>query len=262
MKVLFSVLPSLLLVLFIVTVWQLTEDAINHERVARGETSLEFFIPTPRTIIEEGWNARDTIWRAMSATLQKSFVGFMLGTVAAVIIVILYDLFPIIRTTTFPIAFAIQSFPIIGLAPAIILLFGQDSFLSFVIVSAILTYFPILLSLDEHFNQLDNDYQQIAFIYNATRWQVLRFFKFPLSVSSFVTALKLAAPASIVGATIGEWIGSSDGIGRLITVSLYQLRPGVLYACLVLLALVSASTVLIIKVLEFVVFPWMRHERA
>jgi len=254
-------LPLAIIVIGLV-VWQIVEDHTNELRHIEGKTSLEFFIPTPLTIIQAGFENHKQIARAMGQTLVKALVGFTMGVAFAIIMAVLYSLIPALRTATFPIAFALQSFPVVGIAPAVVLAFGQDSFMSVVFISALLTYFPILLSFDDAFRSIDKEYLELSFVYNASRWQTLRYVKFPLAMSSFLTALKLAAPGGIVGATIGEWMGSSSGIGRMITLALYQLKPGILYCCLIVLAIISASTILVIKLIERFCFSWILLQRS
>jgi len=250
-------LPSVLFVFIVFALWQIIEDRVNQQRFEEGKTSLHFFIPTPLDILEAAQEDADSIGRALVQTLQKAMFGFALGALLAFAVALIYQIMPFVRMTTLPVAYAIQSFPIVGIAPAIVLAFGQDSFLSIVAVSAILTYFPILLTLDDGFHQVSQEFLEIGELHNASKLQMVVYIKLPIVLPRFFTSLKLAAPVSIVGATIGEWIGSSSGIGRLITLALYQLKPGTLYACLFALALVSASTVLIVSLVQRIVFPWM-----
>jgi len=251
------VLLPLMIVMVFLILWQTVETYVNELRFAEGRTSLEFFIPTPLTIVKAGFENYKTIFRAMQQTLIKASAGFGIGAFLGISMAVMYSLTPALRSATLPIAFALQSFPIVGIAPVIILAFGQDSFMSIVIVSVILVYFPILLSLDDAFTNMNKEYTELATVYNASKWQMIRLVKLPLASPSLFTALKLAAPSSIVGATIGEWLGSSSGIGRMITLAIYQLKPGILYSCLVILAIVSASTVLVINLVERLCFSWI-----
>jgi ABC-type nitrate/sulfonate/bicarbonate transport system permease component len=67
----------------------------------------------------------------------------------------------------------------------------------------------------------------------------------------------LAVPASIIGATMGEWLGTRNGIGHLITVSLYQLNPGVLYASLAAIMFSSIISIFALSVIGKIVTPWV-----
>lgn len=236
--------------------WQFTEDTINKIRVQSELTTLELFIPSPISIGQAFLRNWYQIVNETSYTLSKAIIGFMIGTAIASIMATSYVLFPFLRTLTFPAVFAVNSFPVIGLAPVIVLLFGQGSFLSIAIISCIVSYFPILLTLDTAFRTVSDEYLELAHLYNATRLQTILLIKLPLVAPSFFMALKLSFPASIVGATIGEWMGSPHGVGQLITIALYQLNPGLLYACLIEIALICVLTVSIINLIERLCLPW------
>lgn len=244
------------LILLTVVIWQYSEDQINATRKISNLTSLEFFIPTPLAIYSSFTENWSQILTGVFQTTSKALSGFFLGSLLAISLATIYDMVPILRSTTIPFLFALQSFPIVGLAPAIVLAFGQDNIGSIVLISIILTYFPVLLTLDGAFQNTPNAYIELGIIYGANKWQLIKYYKLPLAIPSLITAMKLAAPASIIGATMGEWLGSSDGIGRLIIISLYQMKPSILYGCLIVLAIVSACTVSSINLLGKILFPW------
>jgi len=68
--------------------------------------------------------------------------------------------------------------------------------------------------------------------------------------------MKLAIPGSIIGATMGEWLGARNGIGQIITISLYQLKPGLLYASLFLIIVASLLGIIIVEILERYFVKW------
>lgn len=246
---------SIFLIFFLLS-WQIIQDAISASRIASGLTGLNAFVPTPLVIFETFVQDGSMIVVEMLETLRKAMAGLALGGLFAVMMSVLFLYFKHLRRTLFPFFLAINSFPIIGFAPAIILAFGQGSFASIVFISALISYFPILIHLDAAFRGTSVELIEFARVVGANKLQLIHKIILPLAVPSFFTAMKLAIPASIIGATIGEWLGSHTGIGQLITVSLYQLKPGLLYASLILITLVSVSLIYILSVIESRFVPW------
>lgn len=253
------ILLPVILLISIFAGWQYIEDSINVVRRKENMTSLEFFIPSPRTIAAATIEKWQEILDNTFQTLQKAIAGFTIGLILALSMAILLLVVTDLRSIVLPFAFAVNSFPVVGLAPVIVLAFGQGSFLSITAISAIICYFPVFLTLDTAFHSKNQEYLDLIHIYNADRFQALWFVQLPLAIPSLFVALKLAAPASIIGATIAEWMGAPKGIGQLVTVALYQLKPGLLYACLLEVALISAMTVWLITRIEFLLFPWIRR---
>jgi len=253
----------LITIIILLLVWQISEDAVNRVRVESGRTGLEAFIPSPLTILKTFQNDGHIIFSETMFTLERAGIGFLLGTVFAFIIATLFLLLPFLRNVFFPIAFAINSFPIVGLAPVVILAFGQGSWFSIVFIATLISYFPTLISLDSSFRETDKELLELMHVFNASRWQIIRKVRLPLAMPYFLLAMKLAIPASIIGATMGEWLGSRNGIGQIITISLYQLKPGLLYASLFSVAGVIIFFLLLLYIVEQKFFPWRRvnHER-
>lgn len=251
-----------LLVLFSILIiagfWQVSEDVINDYRIQKGETSIEVFIASPQAIIKTFVEDGGLIFSQLSYTIFRAVVGLFFAIILAAGVSILFFTFPVIRHVLFPLNFAINSFPIVGFAPVIILTFGQGSWFSIVFISMIISYFPILVGLDNAFRNIDNDIIEVMKVFNATKWQLLIKVYLPYAFPGFLTSLKLALPASIIGATIGEWLGTRNGIGQLITMSLYQLRPGLLYASLISVTLSGIIFVALLFLLEKRLLPWRK----
>lgn len=250
---------TILIFIIILVGWQIIEDKVSQERIEAGKTGLEAFIPTPLKIINTFGNQGDDIIRELGYTLKKAFLGFVIGVVFAVVVACIFSFIPFIRNLAFPLAFAVNSFPIIGFAPAIVLIFGQGSWSSIIFISALICYFPTLISMDTAFRETDTELLDLMKVFNANKWQTLRKVKIPLAMPYLFLSMKLAIPASIIGATIGEWLGSRNGVGQLITIALYQLKPGLLYASLIAITIASCMTIVLLSLVQYILFPWKRR---
>lgn len=245
-----SLLSTLFWMSFALLSWQLVENSINHLRMLAGETSLELFFPSPYTIGITFINRGGIILREMSYTLIRAFFGLVLGSALSIVISILFITMPRTRSIVMPITQGINSFPIVGFSPLIILIFGQGSWIGIVCISALIAYFPTLIALDHSINTINSEWVSLMKVWGATKWQIFSKLQFPNALPFFLTSLKLAIPASIIGAVLGEWLGTRNGIGKLITLSFYQLDSGMIYASLFLLVLISMSTTSLIAFIE------------
>lgn len=249
---------SIFIFFILLTIWQVVEDRVNVQRLENNETALEAFIPTPLTIIKTLNNNWHNILTELMYTLRNSFFGFIIGVILAVIFAVIFLFLPFIRNLIFPISFAINSFPVIGFAPAVILIFGQGSYWSIIFISTLICYFPTLISMDTAFRETDKDLIELMHVLNASKLQILFKVRLPMAMPYLFLSMKLAIPASIIGATIGEWLGARHGIGQLITISLYQLKPGLLYASLISITIASTFSILILMGIQYFLFPWKR----
>lgn len=229
---------------------------INQFRLSQGQTGLEAFIPLPSTILTTFLNNWQTLFIELLYTLERAFGGFILGTSMGLFIAIFIYFFPILRHSLMPFCYGLNAFPILGFAPAIVLIFGQGSIWAIIIISALICFFPTLVSVDSSFRHSNIDLLDVLTILKASKLQKLTKIHLPLALPNIFLAIRISIPASIIGSTMGEWLGSRNGIGQLITIALYQLKPGILYASLILLTTTSLLITLIIYFIEKKTLPW------
>lgn len=249
----FSVIAALFVFVFC---WQIIVSKVNLSRMESGHTGIEAFIPTPLTVLRTFQNQGDIIFVNILYTMQRALVGFVVGTSFGVAMAIMFLFFPSVRSITFPFAFTVNSFPVVGFAPMIILAFGQGSGISIIFISALICYFPVLINMDSALQDTNKDLLDVTHVLNATPLQELLKLRLPLALPQLFLSMKLALPASIIGATIGEWLGTRNGIGQLITIALYQLKPGLLYASLIAVALVSVAFIALLSFVQLRLFVW------
>jgi NitT/TauT family transport system permease protein len=141
----------------------------------------------------------------------------------------------------FPYAIFLQTVPIVAVAPLIVIWFGAG-FPSVVLVSFVLSVFPILSNAVTGLVRVDPELLELFQIHNATRWQILTKLRLPHAVPMVVAGAKVSSGLTVIGAIVGEFFAGygaqTPGLGYLILQSSGQLRTELLFAC------VAASTLL------------------
>jgi len=92
---------------------------------------------------------------------------------------------------------------------------------------------------------------------NATRWQVFAKVQFPNAAPYLLAALKVGITLAVIGAIIGEFLGSNAGLGRQILLANSQLRTDLLFAALFMLSVLGIGLFGFIILLEKLMLP--RH---
>lgn len=238
------------LILSLAALWQITEDHMNIYRREHHLTQLEAFVPTPKTIVETLFVSRTILLNELSYTIGRGLLGLAIGSSCALLMIIFFLYFPHVRLFLLPMMLAINAFPIVGFSPIIILLFGQGSWLGIVFISTLICYFPVLITLDKAVQEIDPELIQLFQIWEASKWQIFAHIELPITMPYFFSAMRLSIPASIIGATLGEWLGTKHGIGQLITIGFYQLKPGLVYASLFLLTITIMLMTTILHYIE------------
>jgi NitT/TauT family transport system permease protein len=174
-----------------------------------------YILPPLSDIFRELWVSRGPLWENTLITLNEVLIGFLLAVVFGVAIAAAIYFLPIARRTLYPTVIGLQSVPKIGLAPIIIVWFGYGVF-SKIVMAFLFAFFPVVIAtlgglnttpanLIEHFQAL-----------RASRWTTFWKLRVPSALPNFIDGCKVAMPMAVIGAIVGEFVGSNDGLGNLI----------------------------------------------
>ncbi|MGH6922852.1 MAG: ABC transporter permease [Propylenella sp.] len=210
----------------------------NDSRIASGRASIYLFVPLPSDVVRALWS-ETVIYTHFSHTFSYFVVALGLGAGLGFTAATLAFRFPRLDSRLSAGAMALNSFPIVGFYPVLVLIFGFDSTLGRIIIASILAYYPVFVNSLNSFKSIDLGLLQAAELDGANWRQVFAGIVVPLSASRIINALRLAVPAAFIGVIVAEWLGARYGVGFLITQSLYLLRPDIVYASFVLVVAVS-----------------------
>ena len=92
----------------------------------------------------------------------------------------------------------------------------------------------------------------------ASRYQIYRLVKIPSAMPNFFSGLKIAATYSIMGATIGEWVGGKNGLGVYMIRAKHSFATDRVFASIIIITVLS---ILLLKIIEFTekkYMPWLK----
>jgi ABC-type nitrate/sulfonate/bicarbonate transport system permease component len=211
---------------------------VNQSRIAGDQASIYLFVPAPSQIGRILFT-EPVIYVHFFHTFSYFVVALALGASLGFMAALAAFRFQRIDWHLSVAAMAANSFPIVGFYPILVLIFGFDSTVGRVIIGSILAYYPLFVNALYSFKIVTPELVEAARIDGASWGQVFGRIIVPLSASRIVNALRLAVPAAFIGVIVAEWLGARFGVGFLITQSLYQLRPDLVYASFVLVVTTS-----------------------
>lgn len=232
MKILRSALPPLGFLAAFLLAWHLGVQILSIP---------SFLVPSPLSVAQEGWASRADLGPASLMTLLGALAGFATALVGGTLGALLFAQAKWIRAGLYPYAIFLQTVPIVAIAPLVVVWFGPG-FQSIVLVSFVLSVFPILSNGVEGMTRIDPQFLELFALHNARSWQTLLKLRLPHSVPFLVSGAKVASGLSVIGAIVGEFFAGyavgHPGLGNLILQSSASLRTPLLFSCVV------ASTVL------------------
>ena len=163
-------------------------------------------------------------WHAW-VTAQEAVAGFLIGSTLGSLCGLLLWLSPGFAAVVRPIMIAINGVPKIALAPLIIVWFGIGMEAK-IAIAAILTFIVSLIATYAGTREVDQDLVRLVRSLGASRWQTWRKVVAPATLPWMVSALRLNVGFALIGAVVGEYISSREGLGYLVYFSgtLYDLN--------------------------------------
>jgi NitT/TauT family transport system permease protein len=198
-----------------------------------------------------------SLWRDTYVTGLETLLGFLVGNFVGTVIGLSLWYSRFVSRVVEPFVIALGSIPIIALAPIIIIWFGTGliskvamSTLSVVIVALVTSYKGAVGA--------DSDQVNLMRTLGASKFQIFRKLVVPASLADIFAGLKLTVGFALIGAIVGEFMSSSEGLGHAIfkAGSLYII-PKVFAALVATIALALLLTFVVGRT-ERLLMPWRR----
>ena len=244
--------PPLALVLLLLAAW---------EAYARTSGVSPFVLPAPSQVVGALWDFRAEAIRHAVPTLVETLAGFAISISAATLVAVALDRAAWARRAVEPLLVGSQTVPIVAIAPLLVVWFGFG-LLPKILVVVLVTFFPITISLLDGFASTSADATELLRSLGASPGQAFRKVRWPSALPLFFTGLRISATYGVVAAVIGEYVGATEGLGIWMQLSQRSFRTDLVFAAILVTAVLSVGLYGLVVVAERAIIPWWRASRA
>ena len=242
-----------LLILSLITLWQL---------VVLGTGVPPYILPGPLPVARALVAHLPMLAPHLATTVIEILLGLVLGTLLGSAAALTMILSPLLKRWLLPVLVISQAIPVFALAPILVLWLGYGM-ASKVAMAVLIIFFPVTASLYDGMRRTDHDLLDLARIMGASPAGVLRHIVLPSALPAFAAGLRVAAAVAPIGAVIGEWVGSSEGLGFYMLHANARMQVDLMFAALTLLATASLTLYFCIdRLLDRLVFWQPKHGTA
>jgi NitT/TauT family transport system permease protein len=201
----------------------------------------------------------DVLFDAALFTAREAAAGFALGAVIGFAIAVCLSESRLLQRGFLPYVIASQTIPILAIAPMVVVWVSPrlpESLAGWgavAVIAAYLTFFPVVINTLRGLTSADPRAVELLRSYAAGRWAILWKLRVPASMPYLFTALKISAPAAVVGAIIGELPSSiQDGLaGAILNFNQYYVTsPPSLWATNIIAALLGVTFFAVVALAE------------
>ena len=216
-----------------------------------------YLLPGPGSVFSRVVTDAPMLWNHSVVTLTEILLGFGLTVLTAIPLGLVIALSPLAKQIGYPPLMLMQLVPKIAVAPLFLvwLGFGIESK---VLLTVLMTFFPLLLASISGFQILDTRFLYLTQSMGATRWQTFRYLRFPAALPVIFSGVKTSATIAATAAIVAEFVGANRGLGFVLLRGTGTMDLELVFAVLVVLTVIGIAINYIVEFSEWAMTPWQR----
>lgn len=194
-----------------------------------------FILPAPVQVGAALLSYSNLIAFHASVTIFEIILGLIFGCVIGFTSAWAIMQFQPVRSWFLPVLVASQALPVFAIAPILMLWLGYGM-TSKIAMTTLIIYFPVTAALYDGLRSTDSGWIDLARIMGASKHTLLKYIRLPAALPSLGSGMRIAAAIAPIGAVVGEWVGSSSGLGFLMLHANARTQVDLMFAALIVLA--------------------------
>ncbi|TCK03701.1 putative hydroxymethylpyrimidine transport system permease protein [Marinobacterium mangrovicola] len=215
----------------------------------------KFILPGPVQVFTTLFEQAPLLAKHGAVTLAEILLGLVFGVMLGLISALSLATWGPLRRWLMPVLVISQAIPVFALAPVLMLWLGYGM-ASKIAMATLIIYFPVTAACFDGLRQTPTGYLKLARTLGASKRAQLLQIRLPAALPAFASGLRVAASVAPIGAVVGEWVGSSTGLGYLMLNANARMQVDLMFAALLVLALIAVTLYFLIDFLARRLMPW------
>lgn len=199
-----------------------------------------FILPRPSEIAVSLWRYHQVILLNSWQTFFTTVVGFALAVVVGLFLGLLVGASPAVYNGLYPIMVGLNSIPKVAIVPVLVIWFGLGT-IPAIITAFVISFFPIMVNVATGLATLEPELSDVLRSLGARKWQILSKVGIPRSMPYFFASLKVAITLAFIGSVVAETVASDSGIGYLMISASARFDVPLVFAGLIVIALMGVA---------------------
>jgi NitT/TauT family transport system permease protein len=219
----------------------------------------EFFLPPPTSIAQAIVDFWGPIYRNSLVTLSTTMVGFGLAVGFGLVLGLVVGWSRSIYAGLYPLMIGFNAIPKVAVVPILVLWFGIG-FLPAVLTAFLISFFPIVVNVATGLATTEPELEDVMRALHASKLEILWNVGLPRTMPYFFASLKVSVTLAFVGTVISETVASNRGIGNVMMIASSNFDVPLVFAGLLILAVLGVALYAIFSVVESNVTGWAHRK--
>ena len=224
-----SLLKPLFIGIILLCLWQLIDVLGNFPH---------YIFPSPQSVWYQLVSHSELLWQHTLITLIEIGLGLLLGFLFGLSSALLLSFSPKTSSLLLPVLVISQAIPVFAIAPILVLWLGYGM-PSKIVMAILIIYFPVTAACYDGLRNTPKAWIDLAKTFKPSPWRLLLKVRLPAALPAFASGFRIAVSVAPIGAVIGEWVGSSEGLGYLMIHANARMQVDLMFAALLILVAIS-----------------------
>ena len=243
-------LRPLIVLLGLVLVWQ---------AVVLATGAPHYILPAPARVLGAMAAHGPELIRHAGVTVAEILLGLGLGALLGCASALVIASVRPARQWLLPVLVISQAIPVFALAPVLVLWLGYG-LASKVAMATLIIYFPVTAAFFDGLRRTEPGWLDLARTMEGGRWRTLWHIRIPAALPALSSGLRVATAVAPIGAVVGEWVGSSAGLGYLMLQANARMQVDLMFAALFVLALFAVALYSAVDTALRRALPWQAED--
>jgi putative hydroxymethylpyrimidine transport system permease protein len=217
-----------------------------------------YILPGPISVAEAALSHTGPLFEHAMTTLLEIIAGLLIGTLLGASNALVMIASRSLKRWLLPVLVISQAIPVFALAPLLVLWLGYG-ISSKIAMAVLIIFFPVTAAFYDGMRSTEPEWLELAQVMNAKPMAIIRHVRIPAALPAFASGLRVATAVAPIGAVVGEWVGSSKGLGFYMLHANARMQIDIMFAALSLLCIVALTLYFLVDRAMIKIVYWQKE---
>ena len=219
----------------------------------------DLILPRPSQIAQVLWVKMPLLWPHTVQTLYTTLSGFALGVTAGMLIGVLIGSSRLAYDVAYPLLVGFSSIPKVAVVPIFVVWFGAGT-VPAILTSMVISIFPVVVNVATGLANTEPELEDVLRVLGARKRDILWNVGLPRALPYLFASLKIAITLAFVGTVLSETVAANKGIGNVMMIASGNFDVPLVFAGLVILAVMGVALYAISSFIEGRMTGWAQRK--